>query len=85
MPQPITKLVPDPHVIIDTNVLAQKPDFAILVVRIFAVWAAIERDLSVLLVRLLGARRREALYKRRRMPRPWTWWRARRRRSPSSG
>lgn len=55
MPQPITKLVPDPHVVLDTNVLAEKPDFAILVVRIFASWAAIERDLRVLLVRLLGA------------------------------
>jgi hypothetical protein len=55
MPQPITTLVSDPHVILDTNVLAQKPDFAILVVRIFATWAGLERDLSVLLVRLLGA------------------------------
>jgi hypothetical protein len=55
MPQPIDKIVPDPHVILDTNVLADKPDIAIIVVRIFAVWAAIERELNILLVRLLGA------------------------------
>jgi hypothetical protein len=55
MPQPINKIVPNPRVILDTDVLEEKPDLAILVVKIFAVWASIERRLSVLLVRLLGA------------------------------
>lgn len=55
MPQPINKIVPNPRVILDTDVLGQKPDLAILVVKIFAVWANIERRLSVLLVHLLGA------------------------------
>lgn len=55
MPQPINKILPNPRVILDTEVLNEKPDLAILVVRIFAVWASIERRLSVLLVHLLGA------------------------------
>lgn len=48
-------MVPNAQVILDTDVLDEKPDFAILVVRIFSIWASIERRLSVLLVRLLGA------------------------------
>jgi hypothetical protein len=55
MPQPINRIVPNPRVILDTEVLNEKPDLAVLVVRIFAVWAAIERRLGVLLVHLLGA------------------------------
>jgi hypothetical protein len=55
MPQPIIKIVPDPRVILDTDALEEKPALAILVVKIFAVWANIERRLSVLLVHLLGA------------------------------
>jgi hypothetical protein len=55
MPQPINKIVPDPRVILDTDALSEKPDLALLVVKIFAVWANIERRLSVLLVHLLGA------------------------------
>jgi hypothetical protein len=55
MPQPINKIVPNPRVILDTDALREKPDLAILVVKIFAVWANIERRLSVLLVHLLGA------------------------------
>jgi hypothetical protein len=55
MPQPINKVVPDPRVILDTDALEEKPDLAILVVKIFAVWANIERRLGVLLVHLLGA------------------------------
>jgi hypothetical protein len=55
MPQPINKIVPNPRVILDTDALKEKPDLAILVVKIFAVWANVERRLSVLLVHLLGA------------------------------
>jgi hypothetical protein len=55
MPQPINKILPNPHVILDTDVLEDKPELAILVVKIFAVWANLERRLSVLLVHLLGA------------------------------
>jgi hypothetical protein len=55
MPQPINKILPNARVILDTDVLDEKPDLAILVVKIFAVWASIERRLSVLLVHLLGA------------------------------
>jgi hypothetical protein len=55
MPQPINKIVPNPRVILDTDALKEKPELAILVVKIFAVWANIERRLSVLLVHLLGA------------------------------
>jgi hypothetical protein len=55
MPHPINRIVPDPHVVLNTDALSDKPDFAILVCEIFAVWASIERDLSNLMVRLLGA------------------------------
>jgi hypothetical protein len=55
MPQPINKILPNPRVILDTDVLQDKPELAALVVKIFAVWANIERRLSVLLVHLLGA------------------------------
>lgn len=55
MPQPINKIVPDPHVVLNTDTLAEKPDFAIIICEIFATWASIERDLKALLVRLLGA------------------------------
>lgn len=56
MPQPINRIVRDPHVVLNTNVLSNKPDFAIIVCEIFATWASIERDLSSLMVRLLGAK-----------------------------
>src|ERR1700760_583494 len=55
MPQPINKIVPNPRVILDTDVLEDKPEIAILIVKIFAIWANIERRLGVLLVHLLGA------------------------------
>jgi hypothetical protein len=55
MPQPINKILPNPRVVLDTDVLDEKPDLAILVVKIFAIWANIERRLGVLLVHLLGA------------------------------
>jgi hypothetical protein len=55
MPQPINRMVRDPHVILNTDTLANKPEFAILICEIFATWASIERDLSNLMIRLLGA------------------------------
>jgi hypothetical protein len=55
MPQPITNLVRDPYVVIDDSALAKLPDMAILVCNIFARWASIERELNVLLARLLKA------------------------------
>jgi hypothetical protein len=55
MPQPIDRIVPDPHVFLSPDVLADKPDLALLVCKIFAIWARIEQQLSVLLVRVLGA------------------------------
>lgn len=55
MPQPINKILPNPHVILDIGILDDKPELAILVVKIFAIWASIEGRLSVLLVHLLGA------------------------------
>jgi hypothetical protein len=55
MSQPISKIVPHPRVYLATDVLTDKPDFAILVSQIFATWAAIEQKLSFLLVHVLGA------------------------------
>jgi hypothetical protein len=55
MPQPIDKILPKPHVALNDNALKDKPDYAILVCQIFAVWARIEQELSFLLVRVLGA------------------------------
>ena len=55
MPQPINRMVPDPHVYLDNSALSDKPEMAILVTQIFATWARIEQELSFLLVRVLGA------------------------------
>lgn len=60
MPQPITRIIPDPYIILDPAVLAGKPDMATLVSKIFATWASIEHDLGSMLVRLLGADARPA-------------------------
>src|SRR5947208_3209825 len=55
MPHPFSRIVPDAHIYLDTDILTDKPDMALLVTKIFAVWASIEQDLSFLLVRVLGA------------------------------
>lgn len=55
MPQPIRAIVSDPHIVLDTKALADKPEFALLVCEIFATWASIERQLNGLLVRMIGA------------------------------
>lgn len=61
MPQPITRIVPDPYVLLDSDALAKQPEMARLVCRIFATWASIEHDLGSMLVRLLGADSKPAL------------------------
>jgi hypothetical protein len=55
MPQRITAFVKNPHIVLDVKVLADKPEMAALVCQIFASWSSVERELSVLLIRLLGA------------------------------
>jgi len=55
MPQPIDRIVPKPHVYLSNEVLRDKPELALLVCKIFAIWARIEQQLTVLLVRVLGA------------------------------
>src|SRR5450755_3390756 len=55
MPHPFNKIVPDAHIFLDANILDDKPGMAILVTKIFATWAQIEHELSVLLIRVLGA------------------------------
>jgi hypothetical protein len=55
MPNPISRIVPNAIVDLDTGVLDDKPAMAILVAKIFAVWASIETELSFLMVRILGA------------------------------
>jgi hypothetical protein len=55
MPQPINRIVPDPHCYLDNKVLSDKPELAILVTQIFSTWARIEQRLNFLLVRVLGA------------------------------
>lgn len=55
MPHPINRMVPNPHVYLDPNVLSGKPDFAILVCQIFAIWATIEQELNFLFFVVLGA------------------------------
>jgi hypothetical protein len=52
MSQPINRIVPDAHVILKTDALHDKPDYAILVTRIFSAWARVELELSILLVRI---------------------------------
>ena len=55
MPNPINRIISDPHVALDTNALSDKPEMAIAVARIISSWGSIERELSSVLVRLLGA------------------------------
>jgi hypothetical protein len=52
MPQPFSRIIPDAHIALKSDALADKPDMAILVSEIFAAWAQIEHDLSLLLVRI---------------------------------
>ena len=55
MPQPFSLLLPRATIILRPDVLTDKPVMAVLVAEIFATWAAIEHELALLLVRVLGA------------------------------
>lgn len=61
MPQRLDKVVPNPHLYLDDNALHNKPDMAVIACQIFAKWALIEHELSLLLVRILGAHEHPAL------------------------
>jgi hypothetical protein len=61
MPQPLSRIVSDAKISLRVDALADKPDMAILVTEIFAVWAYIEYQLSLLLVQILGATETPAL------------------------
>jgi hypothetical protein len=56
MPQPINRIVSDAHVILNTDAISGRPDFAVIICKIFATWASIEREINTLLIRLLGAK-----------------------------
>jgi hypothetical protein len=60
MPQPFSKLVTDPHIYMEPDILKDKPDLAILVTQIFAVWARIEYLQKLLFVQILGVERTPA-------------------------
>jgi hypothetical protein len=55
MPQPLTGLVPDGKFSPNWNALDDKPEMSALVASIFGCWGYIERELGLLLVRVLGA------------------------------
>jgi hypothetical protein len=61
MPQPIDRILPEPHVYLRPDVLDDKPDVALIVCKIFAIYARIEQRLSTLMVRVLGAESAPAL------------------------
>lgn len=61
MPNPINRIVADAHIALEPKALGDKPEMAILVTEIFAIWAQIEHDLSLLLARILGAAESPAL------------------------
>jgi hypothetical protein len=48
MPQPINRIVSDPEVYLQVDILKDKPELAVLVAEIFSVWARIELELSYL-------------------------------------
>jgi hypothetical protein len=54
MPNPFSRIVPGAEIYPDWTILDNKPEMALLVTKIFAVWASIERELNFLLVRVLG-------------------------------
>lgn len=55
MPHPFSKVVPNASIDLSPDALADKPDMAILVTQIFALWATIEQQQRLLLVKILGA------------------------------
>lgn len=54
VPNPFSRIVPGAEIYPDWNIIDNKPEMALLVTKIFAVWASIERELNFLLVRVLG-------------------------------
>jgi hypothetical protein len=55
MPQPFSFILPNAKVTQTEDALEDKPEMAVLVSKIFATWATIEHELSLLLMRVLGA------------------------------
>lgn len=55
MPNPINSIVSNADVSLDYDALADKPDMAVLVSKIFSVWAGVEYQLGILLMRVLCA------------------------------
>jgi hypothetical protein len=55
VPNPFSRIVSGAKISLRADALADKPDMAVLVSQIFAVWADIEFHLSLLLVQMLGA------------------------------
>jgi hypothetical protein len=54
MANPFSSVIQNAEIYLDPGILDNKPEMALLVVKIFAVWASIERELNFLLVRVLG-------------------------------
>jgi hypothetical protein len=61
MSNPFSRIIRDAEIYLNPNVLDNKPEMALLVVKIFAVWASIEHELRFLLVRVLGTDARPAI------------------------
>ena len=54
MPQPLNKVVPNATVSLTPDALTDKPDMAVVVTQIFAMWAHLEQALAIILIRLIG-------------------------------
>jgi hypothetical protein len=54
MPQPLNRVVPNGTISLMPDALADKPEMAIVVTRIFATWVEIEQQLAVILYRIIG-------------------------------
>jgi hypothetical protein len=55
MPQPLSRVRPNANIRLAPDSLDNKPELATLIAHIFAQWAAIEAEVGMLLVRILGA------------------------------
>jgi hypothetical protein len=54
MPQPLNRVVPNATVSLTPDALTDKPDMAIVVTQIFAMWAHLEQALAIVFIRLVG-------------------------------
>jgi hypothetical protein len=61
MPQPLSRVVPNATVSLTPDALSDKPDMAIVVTQIFAMWAHLELALALILIRLIGGDQEVAL------------------------